>query len=529
MASTEETAGEKAPEKMITDQEEGSDTEEGLLGGASQEDAASVSSSILNDDDDDEEEDGINVTIRKVDTPKPAIQPNDVDKEEWVELSGFQRRKYSKLRNNGVPRAKALALAQQKAPPSTPKRTRNLNDTNESEDNPNHKRKKGFSPHTSVNTRLGNVRQGIPAATPAQYSEVAQYVRVGILPPDYPQRQLTDKQMQTVQEAILYNVTRQQKELFKPKFSNCWQRHGCLVINCQNIQTAEWLENLVSAMKPWEGAELLAIDANNIPRLEVLIGFFPQSVADDDQAIKTYIESQNDGLFTGNWRIIERRVLFENHVEWLFTVDDASMNHFKDNKFHINYKFGQTNIRKKTSKTDTQNDHENLGTLSEASDCLNQRIHMNPGDKKLSKKQGEQVVPGQSRRHDSKAGETSSKNAQHNKNHSGAVMDQTTKTMVKNSTRAGDPKDRNVSKTTKYPENSKYPDRKRSGEQKNDYLDSKDRSSTENSGSRYRSRSFRGHSSSTSSGAKVDRSSSLSSKHNRSSGHSSGQEYNNHH
>ncbi|KAL9695173.1 hypothetical protein quinque_014458 [Culex quinquefasciatus] len=133
------------------------------------------------------------------------------------------------------------------------------------------------------------------------------FVRVGILPAKYPQCQFTERQMQIVQDAILYNVTLQRNEQFKPKFTNCWQRYGCLVINCQDIQTAQWLDHLVPTLSPWEGADLVAIEASNIPRLEVLIGFFPQSVADDDQAIKVFIESQNDGLSTENWRVQDRK------------------------------------------------------------------------------------------------------------------------------------------------------------------------------------------------------------------------------
>lgn len=53
------------------------------------------------------------------------------------------------------------------------------------------------------------------------YSEVAKWVKVGILPKNYPQIQMTTDQRNIVQDAILEKVTQQRRESFKPKFNNC--------------------------------------------------------------------------------------------------------------------------------------------------------------------------------------------------------------------------------------------------------------------------------------------------------------------
>lgn len=205
--------------------------------------------------------------------------------------------------------------------------------------------------HSSVNNRLENIRQDRTKTTSEHqqptYSTVAKWVRVGILPKDYPQIQLTVEQLHVVQEAILLKVTQQRRESFKPKFTNCWQRTGHLVVNCQDTETADWLDSVVPTLTLWEAAELTVVDADDIPRLDVLIGFFPQSVNNDNDTIRIFIESQNDGLRTDKWRIIQRKTLYEKHVEWSFTVDEASMQHFKACNFLINYKFGQTSLRKK--------------------------------------------------------------------------------------------------------------------------------------------------------------------------------------
>lgn len=119
------------------------------------------------------------------------------------------------------------------------------------------------------------------------------------------------------------------------------------MINCQDTETADWLSSVISVLSLWQGAELTVVDAEDIPRLDVMIGFFPQSVNNDNDTIRIFIESQNDGLSTEKWRIIQRNILYEKNVEWYFTVDEASMLHFRSSNFLINYKFGQTTLRKK--------------------------------------------------------------------------------------------------------------------------------------------------------------------------------------
>ncbi|XP_062709190.1 uncharacterized protein LOC134288405 [Aedes albopictus] len=188
------------------------------------------------------------------------------------------------------------------------------------------------------------------------YSDMAKSVKVGIIPKDFPTVQLTTAQLDLLQEALLLRVVQQRNEPMKPKFNNLIYKSGYMDLICKDQETAEWLKRISPSMKPWEGAELMAMDEVAIPRPEMIRAFFPQSSSYDDDRIKALIESQND-ITTTNWRIVKRSILKDIHVEWIFTVEGASMEKLKKSKYTLNYRFGEIQLRKITDQptADTAN------------------------------------------------------------------------------------------------------------------------------------------------------------------------------
>ncbi|KAL9698835.1 hypothetical protein quinque_002276 [Culex quinquefasciatus] len=111
-------------------------------------------------------------------------------------------------------------------------------------------------------------------------------------------------------------------------------------------------------------------------RKEVLRGYFYRSKNDENDTVLGYLESQNDNLDTSAWRIL-RRSGKNDHVEWAFTIDTASMKLLEEQKFVVNYKFGQTMFRRKQAETgshpadddsdeDMEVDHFDEGLSAEA-------------------------------------------------------------------------------------------------------------------------------------------------------------------
>lgn len=367
------------------------DGTEELIESSSVESVPSCSSSILNtpvdgDDcyeDDDDFEDGINVTILSTTTKSflenratadqtavttSNIEPNLPGNEHHTRLNGAARKRYKRMVGDGMNPEEAYRLA--RIPLQTPnseKRARNADPSESNSSGENPRKKKNLFPlepklgsnrptlgKFSVQDRLkvnSNVRSGRDETTQSDnnptYSAVVQYIRVGIVPKNYPDVELSSPQLLATRKAILAKVVQQRKEKVKPKFGQCSFRTGHLILVCKNQETADWLKSIVSTLTITGEVELIALDEKKIPRPEIIIGFFPVSAEDSTDEILALLESQNDELYTDEWRIKERNIINQLHVELIFTVDGASMNTIRKCEFVLDYKFGNAPLRRK--------------------------------------------------------------------------------------------------------------------------------------------------------------------------------------
>lgn len=383
-------------------------------------DVISCSSSILNTDndggdnddeyvDDDNYEDGINVTLLSSPPPNVVTKTSDrqsnTSSEENKEtrgkkLSGAGQKRFKKLLEKGHSREEAHRLAQIPNNADASKRPRNsdLNGSNTS-GNPT-PAKIARQKTSSVQHRIDAIRSETSGSTNEterkvnpSYRDVANYVKLGILPNGYPKIELTTEQLIATQKAILARVAGQRKESIKPKFGNCAFKSGYLVIVCKNQETANWLKDITPSLSPWSGAALTAVDEKDIPQPEIMIGFFPWSAEDSNEEILTLLESQNDGLTVDAWRILQRNIISQRHVELVFTVDGVSLNAIKKSEFSLDFKFGNANLRKKFQK---KNLHDDGNERPEQRDVgVSQKTQAGTGDDKMIVDQIEKI-PGPS-------------------------------------------------------------------------------------------------------------------------------------
>lgn len=340
-----------------------------LLSGS---DTHSCSSSILNTpertgdddeyDDDDNYEDSINVTLLSVSPTKQLPisvmgQPKDLSNPEHGKrknLSGAGQKRFKRLLDSGHSRQEALSLAQATQKPTDLSKRPRHSDLNVSG---NPRPLKIPRQNSNVQQRIEAIRSEHSGHTSKKteerknpsYKDVVSGVKVGILPSGYPNVELTTQQLVSTQKAILCKVAEHRKDTIKPKFGNCAFKSGYLVILCKNQETAVWLKTIIPTLKPWADAKLIAVEEKNIPRPEILIGFFPWSSEDSNNNILELLEGQNNGLVVDAWRILQRNAI-NQHVELIFTVDGVSMNTIKKNKFKLDYKFGNAQIREKFKK-----------------------------------------------------------------------------------------------------------------------------------------------------------------------------------
>ena len=347
-------------------------------------DGMSCSSGTLEEDSDD----GINVTIVSATKNDAEVANNTVDQNEMkgkdtkekptpllvVEKnrSGSEKKRIRKLLNEGYTYKEACNMLNLSSNNGNNKR--NLDRTNSGEDNHNAKRVRGQPGRSNLEST--NVQRN-KSSKLLSYRMVAGQVRIGIVPKEYPSVEMSPTQLEEVQEAILSKVVLQRDEEFKPKFLNCLYRPGYIVLVCENQQTATWLKTITPSIEPWEGAKIEALDEEKIPRPEVLLAFFPRSADYSDERIIELIESQNN-LKASSWRILNRTIKNGLHVEWVITVDHASMVELERTEFSINYRFTKTKVYKKGMQKHTEPD----GTTEETTEGTEQEKEDN-GDQHL--------------------------------------------------------------------------------------------------------------------------------------------------
>lgn len=317
----------------------------------------------------DNEDDGIRIVINTQESLASdkgsgnnmgSTEAKDTLSKKIPKLTRSQRKQLRTLREKGKDRKEALSIILNKEVTSF-KRSRNDLDKSATEDPEQKRVKHHLDPRERAqlysNRAPQNKGQQNPpkkASSGSSYSDMAKSVKVGIIPKDFPNVQLTTAQLDLLQEALLLRVVQQRNEPIKPKFNNLIYKSGYMVLICKDQETAVWLKKISPSMKPWEGAELMAMDEAAIPRPDMLRAFFPQSSSYDDDHIKALIESQNN-IDTTNWRIVKRSILKDIHVEWIFTVEGASMEKLQKSKYTLNYRFGEIQLRKITEQSTAAN------------------------------------------------------------------------------------------------------------------------------------------------------------------------------
>lgn len=326
--------------------------------------------------------------------PSSVVDANDQKRKR---LNGAAKKKFRYLVDHGHSRDEARVLAEKpfrilQTDPAKRRRNADLSESTSSDTNPPKRlarhvgRGQTSEARSSVQNRLAQARMGGSPSDSKEaagssgphkplYSEVAGYIRIGVLPEGFPHTELTTQQLIATQNEILKKVAEQRKERIKPKFGNCMFRPGHMIILCKNQDTVDWLKAKISSIKPWENAGLIALEEKDIPRPEILVGFFPRSEKDSNEEILAFVESQNEGLVVDTWRILKRYTVKQHHVELFFTVDAVSMRSLEDCKFTIDYKFGVAYIRKRNQKTDSTANEQNEVAISASEDLQRDKAH----------------------------------------------------------------------------------------------------------------------------------------------------------
>lgn len=270
-------------------------------------------------------------------------------------LSGAGRKRFKWLLKQGLDpkeaRAKAMLPLPARTGPGTPmKRTRSEDST------PEHRGEKLTEPKRSK-TIASSSNEEVEATSEtsdatSSFANALKSVKVGILSEGYPDENLSDVQMNLIQERILELISEKEGAPY-PQFSGIAHRPGWLSLNCDNAETAEWLKSIAGQLTPWEGAKLKVVDEADLPRSKILSAYFPNSAEDDSEKILKLVKAQNQHLTPNGWKII-RRNNEGKAAHLIMSVDLASIARLKSNGYKVSYKFGKVTLHNKSEPKQPQ-------------------------------------------------------------------------------------------------------------------------------------------------------------------------------
>ncbi|CAG9814727.1 unnamed protein product [Phaedon cochleariae] len=93
---------------------------------------------------------------------------------------------------------------------------------------------------------------------------------------------------------------------------------------------------------------LEVLEEFDIPRAQIVVGYFPASKDDSTKGILSFVEPQNEGLNPTDWRVL-RRSNEESSAELTISMDLKSFEILKKRGSRVDNKFGQVSLRPKNN------------------------------------------------------------------------------------------------------------------------------------------------------------------------------------
>lgn len=183
-----------------------------------------------------------------------------------------------------------------------------------------------------------------------QAAEAMELLVVAVAATDYPKTFLNNAQTDELKSAILKEVVQQKDSEMKPHFKNSDHIKGYLRVQCKDLETRRWLQRTVEKLDAPEGITLKVVTEKDVIEGDVYTGRFKDSSKDTSETILEFIDSQNEGIATSKWTVLNRTELPDTQtIELMFAVDEESAKSISNLNYELNYKFNTIRLRRKNS------------------------------------------------------------------------------------------------------------------------------------------------------------------------------------
>lgn len=271
----------------------------------------------------------------------------------FVKLNSSANRRFKKAMRAGLTRESALQAALET--PSDFKRGRS----------------DGNTPPQQVAKRVRgtNTWQVAPS-----YNDVANSVKLGVVPCNLATSPLNASEMSSIQEAVVDTSIELTGGNVNPQFLGCRWKNGWLYFICANLATAEWVKLNFDSIKSKCGLDIILIEEPEFPRLFTIRGYFPDSLELTDKKILATIEAQNANLQATSWKVLDRlnngRV-----VQLVLAVEDVHYEKLCQLHGLISYRFGQLRlVLRFTNRNVDGTGASNSSNATRRANSLRQRI-----------------------------------------------------------------------------------------------------------------------------------------------------------
>lgn len=185
------------------------------------------------------------------------------------------------------------------------------------------------------------------------FKEALTAVKMAVILEGHPLERLSEEQALDLEFLITEKISRNE-EGFVPTFLSCRLENGALIINCADLGSSKWLEQIVVEINPWQEQTLLVGEARKLVRTTKIIAKLPKVCSKlESKEVLRKIEAQNGGLTPTEWNILHRKNEPSGQTIVLSVPElDAATLGKRGYKFYIGLHQVQAKVLDKPSKND---------------------------------------------------------------------------------------------------------------------------------------------------------------------------------
>lgn len=167
-------------------------------------------------------------------------------------------------------------------------------------------------------------RPKVPDLRPRNYAQAVNCdLKVAVVQGSYPDHFLSEEQSAAIQNGVVGALDKLPVGGFVPRFHETFLAEGALKVTCADIESREWLRNLLPGLTPWEGASLHLVERTALQKPTRVSLWLPGPIEEPKTALAR-LGKQNVGFEVDRWRIYDRKEEAPKGQLLILGVDAAS-------------------------------------------------------------------------------------------------------------------------------------------------------------------------------------------------------------